>query len=346
MDKDQLRKADFKTGVFLIAFCLWYLVITFAFMPFKETYGGVENVWYVSPWIFPAVILTLLLLLSLVLTINAILSRGLSDVITADPHRPGSFQLTRTGVIMLGLLVVASGSGLVYLVINIEAKIQFTMEEAKWLADASLASIFSWSNPLAVIPLTATTLVFLTSAFLFVRLWLQRRLIVQPASGDAKNQDNETRLRFAIIAILFCILVYVLVPNIDFFIGILLFLTVFTSSFHVEDLGVVKTAMTVYIATGIAVLLLFTTGLDEVFNAAYFGVVDLLVLTVAIAWSLKTWRQLNHKPAQRRQFRTCLLVSWITPLVLIPVFRFGLLVPLPHEGAVIELMHQLRYFMR
>jgi len=346
MDKDQLRKADFKTGVFLIAFCLWYLVITFVFMPFKETYGGVENVWYVSPWIFPAVILTLLLLLSLVLTINAILSRGLSDVVTADPQRPGLFQLTRAGAIMLGLLVIASGSGLVYLVINIEAKIQFTIEEAKWLADASLANIFSWSNPLAFIPLSATSLVFLASAFLLVRLWLQRRLITQSASGDAKDQDNETRVRFAIIAILFCILVYVLVPNIDFFIGILLFLSAFTSSFHVEDLGVVKSAMMTYIATGMAVLLLFATGLDEIFNATYIGVIDLLVLTVTITWTIKTWRQLNRKPAQRRQFLTCLLVSWLTPLILIPVFRFGLLVPLPHEGAVIEWMHQLRYFMR
>jgi len=61
MDTDNLRKADFKTGVMLIAFCLWFLSITFVFMPFKETYGGVENVWYVSPWIFPAVVLTLLL---------------------------------------------------------------------------------------------------------------------------------------------------------------------------------------------------------------------------------------------------------------------------------------------
>ena len=50
-------------------------------------------------------------------------------------------------------------------------------------------------------------------------------------------------------------------------------------------------------------------------------------------------------PEDRRRFRTCLVVSWATPLILVPGFRFGLLVPLPHEGAVIELMHQIRYLV-
>jgi len=180
MDTDNLRKADFKTGVMLIAFCLWFLSITFVFMPFKETYGGVENVWYVSPWIFPAVVLTLLLLLSVILTVNAVLRQGHRDFVEFQGAGAGSFKLTPIGTLMTFALVVASGAGLWYLIANIEKKIAAGIEEAKWLADPSQAQIFSWTDPLAVVPLTLVALVLVAALAVLVVSSKRRNRPVNP----------------------------------------------------------------------------------------------------------------------------------------------------------------------
>lgn len=345
MDKEKLRKADFKTGVLLIAFCMWFLSITFIFMPFKETYGGVENVWYVSPWIFPAVVLTLLLILSSILTVNAVLRQGMSDVVHFPGEGVGSFRLTPIGAAMNGLLVLGSGAGLVYLIVNIQKKIQFTIDESKWLADPSKADIFSWSDPLAVVPLIATVLVLIASLALFATLFMKRHQADGTIAQSGITEPSERSVRFAIIAILFCELVYIFVPNIDFFVGILLFLTVFTVAFYVEEMAVVRVSMATYLAIGGVALLVFLTGLDGVINGAYKYTTDLLFLVATVVYTLWIWRMLGDDAEAKKKLRTCLIISWVTPLVLVPVFRFGLLVPLPHEGGVIELMHQLRYLL-
>ena len=340
MDREQLRRADFKTGILLIAFCLWFLSITFIFMPFKETYGGVENVWYVSPWIFPAVVLTLLLLLSIILTVNAVLHRGHRDVVEFG----GGFRLTGIGTVMNTALVIGSAVGLWYLIVNIEEKIAFTIAEAKWLADPSKANIFSWWDPFSVVSLTGTALVLLASVWVLAVSTARRRRhgAPQPVSGEG-NGPSEALIRFAVIAVLFAELVYVLIPNVDFFVGIVLFLAVFTVTFHVDDTTVARRSMGVYLAVGTAALLVFATGLDGFVNAGYKWTSDLVILAVTVGYMVWGWRFLGHDPRARRAYRTCLVISWVVPSILAPVFRFGLLVPLPHEGAVIGLMHEIRY---
>ncbi|MCB2170659.1 MAG: hypothetical protein KQI78_23605, partial [Deltaproteobacteria bacterium] len=52
MDKEKLRKADIFSGSIIMLFGLW--VISQALqMPMKDSYGGVQNVWYVSPALLP-----------------------------------------------------------------------------------------------------------------------------------------------------------------------------------------------------------------------------------------------------------------------------------------------------
>ena len=351
MDKDALRKADFKTGVILLAFCLWFLSVTFLFMPFKETYGGVENVWYVSPWIFPAVVLTLLLVLSAILTVNAILRRGFRDVVVFPDGDPRAFRLTAIGTAIGVALAGASTAGLWYLVVNIDEKIQSSLDEAKWLADPSQATVFSWSDPMAVVPLVGVSLVLVASvAVLAVSVARRRRdAAPRPAVYGARERrawrPSEAFVRFAVITLLFCELVYVLTPHIDFFVGVLLFLTVFTVTFHIGGTAIMRVSMGVYLAIGAVVAVAAWTGLDDVVNAGLPHATDLIVLVATVGYMAWVWRALATAPEARRQYRTCLLIAWATPLILVPGFRFGLLVPLPYEGAVIEFMHQVRYLM-
>ena len=82
MDKDKLRKADLFSGsiVFLLGL---YIVVESLQMPMKDSWGGVQNVWYVSPAIFPLFVGSMITLLGAFLVKIALKSvgvKGLTDV--------------------------------------------------------------------------------------------------------------------------------------------------------------------------------------------------------------------------------------------------------------------------
>ncbi len=52
MEKDKLRKADMFSGCVILVFGLWIISQSLK-MPMKDSWGGVQNVWFVSPAIFP-----------------------------------------------------------------------------------------------------------------------------------------------------------------------------------------------------------------------------------------------------------------------------------------------------
>lgn len=66
LEKDKLRKADVFSGAAVFLFGLWIISQAFR-MPMKDSWGGVMNVWYVSPALFPLFIGGTLSLLGLIL---------------------------------------------------------------------------------------------------------------------------------------------------------------------------------------------------------------------------------------------------------------------------------------
>ena len=52
MEKDKLRKADIFSGSLIVIFGVWVISESLK-MPMKDSWGGVQNVWFVSPAIFP-----------------------------------------------------------------------------------------------------------------------------------------------------------------------------------------------------------------------------------------------------------------------------------------------------
>jgi len=52
LEKEQLRKADIFSGLAIFLFGL-FIVLMASEMPMKDSWGGVQNVWYVSPALFP-----------------------------------------------------------------------------------------------------------------------------------------------------------------------------------------------------------------------------------------------------------------------------------------------------
>lgn len=80
METKKLRQADFYTSILLILFGLWVLLEAVQ-MPMRGTYGGVKNVWYVSPALLPLIVGSFIVLLGTTLLVFSIRQGGAADAI-------------------------------------------------------------------------------------------------------------------------------------------------------------------------------------------------------------------------------------------------------------------------
>ena len=81
MEKEKLRKADLFSGTVISLFGLWIVSEAFK-MPMKDSWGGVMNVWYVSPALLPLFIGFMIMFLGLLLcriALKAIGFEGLKE---------------------------------------------------------------------------------------------------------------------------------------------------------------------------------------------------------------------------------------------------------------------------
>ena len=76
MEKDKLRKADIFSGSLIFILGLWIMSQALK-MPMKDSWGGVQNVWFVSPAIFPLFVGSVISLLGGLLIRTAMKEVGL-----------------------------------------------------------------------------------------------------------------------------------------------------------------------------------------------------------------------------------------------------------------------------
>src|SRR4030043_2080810 len=87
MDKTELRKKDFITSIILIAFGIFMILYTLTEIPMKDSWGGVMNVWFVSPGLFPLGIGFLIIVMGIVLCNRAIKDGGAKKIFQDPSHR-------------------------------------------------------------------------------------------------------------------------------------------------------------------------------------------------------------------------------------------------------------------
>jgi hypothetical protein len=250
MEKEKLRKADFFSGILIALFGVWIVKEAFK-MPMKDSWGGVQNVWFVSPALFPLFVGFVIIIL------GAILSRTAWKMVGREE---------------IGKVV-------------------------RWL-------------------LSRNNVAFLTSA---------------------------STLRYYAIVTLFLSFVYLNIPRIDFFLGSILFLSVFITMFYFDDDGILKKLFFFYLA-GIAVIILFfATGLNSFIHKTIPYPGDVLTLCFLLSYWIYAWRLVRKSPALRKKFRTGMIIAVATPFLVILIFKYFLLVPMPTEGLVIEFLDKVWY---
>ncbi len=82
MEKEQLRKADIFSGGVIVAFGLWVIGQALQ-MPMKDSWGGVQNVWFVSPALFPLFVGAMIALLGGLLIRTALKQTGAKGFVDA-----------------------------------------------------------------------------------------------------------------------------------------------------------------------------------------------------------------------------------------------------------------------
>ena len=250
MDKDKLRKTDIYSGAAICLFGLW-IILQALKMPMKDSWGGVQNVWYVSPALFPLFVGCMIMLLGAL--------------------------LCRTALKMVGFKAFG--------------------QTVRWLLSKSLLQFF----------------------------------------------NSIPNLRFYTIVVLFLSFVFLTIPRIDFFLGALLFLTVFITSFYFNDAMLLRKLFFFYLV-GITVLILyFALGLDDPLgNVAPFPA-DILTLCFIVSYSVYAWFLIRGNPVLRKKYRTAMIVAVVSPLVVGMIFKYFLLVPMPSEGLVVAVTDYFWY---
>ncbi len=248
MDKVELRKKDFFTSLLLMAFGIFMLLYTLIEIPMKDSWGGVMNVWFVSPGLFPMFIGILLILMGVILCRRAILDGG--------------------------------------------AK--------KFLQD------------------------------LFQR----------------KKGSSGKTLRFLAILLVIIAYVYLFIPKIDYFLSTMLTLLVFISFFYLDRPDLLKKFFRFYLVGCLLFLVLFLLGIDQPLNGKFPYSIDILVFIFFLVYMAYSRYQIRGDGILKKRWKLTVLMSIVPSLILIPSFKFILLVPLPVEGGFIELMNIVRYSFR
>lgn len=248
MEKTKLRGADLITGVVLIVFGVFVLIMAFQ-MPMKDSWGGVMNVWFVSPALFPLFIGGGIILLAVNILIHALKNGGLQAV---------------------------------------------------------------------------------------------REIIKIKKQGGI----SEPGIRFLAILLPLFSLVYMNLPRIDFFISILLFLTFFITVFYLDDMVILKKLLIVYGIMMGFLLVIFITGISSFLEKISPYVIDVIGLVLFFSLIFIIKRMIRGNDDYNRKFRHAMIMSVITPLILVPTFRFFLRVPLPKEGGIVDLMYLVYYAVK
>ncbi len=111
-DKGGLRKADFWTSIVLFALGVAMIGEATTF-PMTDSYGGVQNVWYVSPALFPLLVAGALVVLSAVLFVNAIVTGGARQALAGLGQGIGRINERDFRLIAIVALIAAYVYGLI-----------------------------------------------------------------------------------------------------------------------------------------------------------------------------------------------------------------------------------------
>lgn len=189
------------------------------------------------------------------------------------------------------------------------------------------------------------------SALLILSLVLTANAVryAQLTGGAAKllresgAKNVEYRVRLSAVVLFFSGFIYAFTPNVDFFIATLLFLSCFVVSFYLELPAVLRFNALFYLVSSVAVALASQVAVLE--QTIHYPL-DILAGSFFLAFLTLNVRMIWSERGAQVKFVRALSVSSAVTLIVVVIFKYGLLVPLPTEGAAIRGMDSIQAMIR
>jgi hypothetical protein len=140
--------------------------------------------------------------------------------------------------------------------------------------------------------------------------------------------------------------VYGFIPYVDFVAGTAAFLLCFTVGFHLAGTRAARTLLAALIASGVVLLAGAFAGLMPGPRTAAAYVLDAVVWAAFMVAAAVVFAATSRIAELKRRFLHCFWTSLLTAFLLSVIFKYGLLVPLPREGATVALMDPIFYALR
>ncbi len=250
MELEKLRKADIFSGSLILILGL-FIISQALQMPMKDSWGGVQNVWFVSPALFPLLIGGMLAFLGTVLIAVAFKSVGMEGV--------------------------------------------------------------------------QSVLNFLKSAE-FLQFLQQKEIV-----------------RFYGIVFNLTVFVFLMIPRIDFFPASILFLLVFFFMFYLGDHSLLMKIFRFTLFSNLLLCLFLFSGLGQKLTTITDFGADWLVLLIIFALCMLAKSSIKAQPELNRRYRLCLIIAFAAPFTIGIIFKYLLLVPMPYEGLIVQLLDSIWY---
>ncbi len=137
--------------------------------------------------------------------------------------------------------------------------------------------------------------------------------------------------------------IFVLITWYDFFLASTVFLLFYIGLYYLDQPELTRQLLKIFYITAAGSILLFATGMDRVVNSGYEFTTDIFLVVTAAALIITMVRAIDSREMMQK-VRRLVILSLIFPLVLCPIFRYFLLVPLPNEGLVVEQIMNKTYY--
>lgn len=159
---------------------------------------------------------------------------------------------------------------------------------------------------------------------------------------------NEMNLRFFAVLVPLIGFVFINLRVIDFFLSIVFYLVFTISVFYFEDENFLKKMLFYFSLMTAAMLVIIVLNIDKMLASISWIIMDVVGLIFIIALHVLIGKEMKKigDPKIKIKYKHVLLMSYITPLVIVPAFRFLLRIPLPKEGVIVNLMAMVYYAIR
>jgi hypothetical protein len=159
---------------------------------------------------------------------------------------------------------------------------------------------------------------------------------------------NEMNLRFFAVLVPLIGFVFINLRVIDFFLSIVFYLVFTISVFYFENEQFLKKMLFSFSLMTSAMLVIIVFNIDQMLADLSWIIMDLIGLVFIITLHVLIQIELKKigDPKLKIKYKHVLLMSYITPIVIVPTFRFLLRIPLPKEGVIVNLMAMVYYAIR